>query len=147
MQIGISADAPVRSLRESLVGRSTVAVSNPRTLQVTAAQDNGAIPPTLMYGLAEPYGLYLQPANKWTFSDLQPEPSGVGQQTRQWLVDAGGFISAGMINPHRRTTVDLVAQILLLLAGMFFGLIPAAISVARRTHRQAPDTTSHPPSP
>lgn len=125
LRIVVDATITAPALAQSWTGQSAIAISNPITLQLTADQDNGTVPPDLVNGTSQPYHLYVQPPDGVEFTDSQPAPASVGLQTRQWLVGSGGYVSAKMIDSHRRNLVDTGQQTLLILGSSFVALITA----------------------
>jgi hypothetical protein len=65
-----------------------------------------------------------------------PPPDGSIAQTEQWYVAAGSDVTAAVVEGSRQNEFDVLQQLLLLTAGMVFGLIPAAVSYSMRHRRK-----------
>jgi hypothetical protein len=131
--LSVAADVPVTSMRESVGGSSYVSVVNPVTVNAVETEVQSVyIPQDLDFAPAQAYGLTLQIPDSLTFGDLEPAAADAGQQTRRWTVAPASYVSATMQDQYRRTLLDVLQQVLLVVAGIFFGLIPAALPLAAR---------------
>jgi hypothetical protein len=76
-------------------------------------------------GLAQPLAVRLHVASGDRVIDAFPSPDGGGYSERYWNVERGGDIQYTVERPRDRALVAPAIDMSLLLAGVFFGLIPA----------------------
>lgn len=127
LRIGFQAGLLVSTFAGSLTGQSTVEVSNARTLQITADQDNGTILPGLLNRTGRPYQLSNQPPDGTESSTTQPAPSSVGLQTRHQQVGSGGYVSDRGDQPTTPQSTQYRRAVPPVAGGHAFGPIPAAL--------------------
>jgi hypothetical protein len=134
--LSVVADIPVASLKESISGQSYISVVNPQTLNaVETMYQSSVIPADLDWAPAKSYNLAIQIPSGLSYSDLEPGPNSVGQQTRHWTVDPGSYVSVAMEDQQRHSLLDVIQQVLLIVSGILFGLFPASLALATRARR------------
>lgn len=135
--LSVVAEVPIASLKESLGGASYMSVVNPLNVnEVETMSQSTKVSTDLDFAPAKSYDLAVRIPDRLTYNDLEPGPTSVGQQTRHWTVNPGSYVSVTMEDQQRRTLLDVAQQVLLILAGIFLGLIPAALTLTTRTRRK-----------
>ncbi len=135
IQVGTTVSAS--SLRESFVGLAELSVSNPETL-ITTMDQSDKVPASLMYTTAQDYTLHIAPPRRGSLNAIEPAPvAAAAGGVRAWSVRPGGLVATEIRDDHQQNIAGVLAQVLLILAGFFFGLFASATPWAIRIARSA----------
>ncbi|MER7245617.1 hypothetical protein [Kribbella sp. NPDC000426] len=106
-------------------------MSNPETLVTMMTQEK--VPERLLYTTSQPYTLYVNPPPGSVLSAVQPPPNGAAAAgVRAWSVRQAGVVATDLVDEHRQNLAEVVQQIMLILAGFFFGLFASTTPWAVR---------------
>lgn len=137
LAIKIFATVHAPTLHSSFYGESRISVLNQATAFVTMHQSS-ELPPGIEYSSGRPLDLHLQISGNRSFDQMFPDPASGTIDSREWIMQPGGEVVVNLADTSRHNLVDVTEQFVLILAGIFFGLLPTAIGSAHKAKRKGP---------
>ncbi len=136
--IALYAYTTASSAKQSLYGTSQLAFEDPEPLELTMYQDSQfpARLGELKRQSSQPYDLHLRLTPTEQVAAAFPDPAGGTFTSRQWPMAPGSQAVVDVVDSRRVNQVEVFQQFVLILAGMLFGLVPAAIPPAARARKR-----------